>query len=182
MKSKETNKEKEHSVCFCVRCQHRTHLANSRPSCCEKGWICWRHWEPLVPKLRLNVHVLESLVSTPGSGQSFSLNWTETFLLRLSEPPRVQRTSEPKMSKLEVFVNARERTKGSSDSFLIWKWKFHLDVSQDPNSSPGKPRKWTKGWKVSKNASHQQARGFSGELLLRFKHSLRFNQASELTC
>lgn len=59
------------------------------PDCCENGWICGHTWQLW--------HECSSLVSGPGADRSCSLDWSETFLLWLSEPPRVQRTSEQKL-------------------------------------------------------------------------------------
>lgn len=179
MKSKETNKEKEHSVCFCVRCQHRTHLANSRPRCCEKGWICWRHREPLVPKLRLNVHVVESLVSTPGSGQTFSLNWTETFLSSLSE------FREHLSQKRRSWKSLLMRMKGAKVHPILFssengnsiltclKNPIHHRESQGNGRRGGR---WVKTPHIHRPEAFQESCCFVSNT------RSGFNQASELTC
>lgn len=96
---KRRTKDKEQSVYYCVCCQHEKRLI-----CPQTDGIMaipkWMnlftpYWKPL------NVPVwLESLVSSPGAGQSCGLDWTEPFFFffpRLSGPLGVQRTSQWKL-------------------------------------------------------------------------------------
>lgn len=144
------------------------------------------YWKPPVPKFGLNVHVLESLVSSslgPGSGQSFSLDWSEAFLSKLSEPPRVQRTSELKLRCWKTLLMCLKgprvhlillSSENGNSILTCFKNPIHHRESKRNGRRGGR---WVKTSHINRPEAFQESYCFISTLL-----TLRFNQALELTC